>query len=290
MGGLGSFGAEPTTAAPLDATAKMLAEVRDIYNKYCPEKAGKDLDGIIATYAGREAVLLNKVRKKYLKDAATSDKENTPSQASTFGGMGFGSATTTTSAAFGTPNAKTAGFEGSPMTPVPAAKKEGGFAGMGGGGLGALSFGSGSLTSSVPSFGSPPASGSAFGYVFLTFYPLLFIYLLLLLRIKSDLLYHVMQSGPDERRFSLWVHHGKISNISTPHLLLLLLLLILTSPNPRFRASVRVLQAVPLVVVLPRRPQVPSVAGAVVLLSAPLPRPPEVRSAHRLRVHSVLRK
>jgi hypothetical protein len=51
----------------------MLVEVRDIYNKYCPEKVRKDLDGIIATYAGREAILLRKVRQKYLGDTATSD-------------------------------------------------------------------------------------------------------------------------------------------------------------------------------------------------------------------------
>jgi hypothetical protein len=178
-GGLFGTEAEPAVAAPQDPTAKALAEVREIYDKYCPEKVG-ELDGIIAKYVGREAVLLDKVKKKYLKEAAASDKENTPIQAaagsafslaspagasSAFGGdgMGFGSTTTAAASTFGTPNAKLTGFAAtSPVTPAPAAKKEGAM-GMGGAGMGALSFGSGSLTSSVPSFGA--GSASAFGFL-----------------------------------------------------------------------------------------------------------------------------
>ena len=60
----GPGGAE--RALPDVCDPEVLASLKKIYEEHVPEKSEEEVGGIIAKYAGREAVLLVKVQKKYL--------------------------------------------------------------------------------------------------------------------------------------------------------------------------------------------------------------------------------
>ena len=55
--------------SPKPADPKVLQELRYIYDKYVPGKTSEEVDAIIQKFAGRENLLLLKVRNKYVKTA-----------------------------------------------------------------------------------------------------------------------------------------------------------------------------------------------------------------------------
>ena len=57
-------GKPPPSAVPCDPA--VLAALRAIYAEHVPEKTSSDVEAILGRFAGREAVLLRKVRAKYL--------------------------------------------------------------------------------------------------------------------------------------------------------------------------------------------------------------------------------
>jgi hypothetical protein len=46
-------------------------ELLRIYGEYCPSKGSAEVEAILAKFAGREGILLRKVRAKYLTNPQT---------------------------------------------------------------------------------------------------------------------------------------------------------------------------------------------------------------------------
>ena len=50
------------------ADPKVVAEIRSIYAEFCPDKSEAEVDAILSKFAGKEIMLLGKVRNKYASD------------------------------------------------------------------------------------------------------------------------------------------------------------------------------------------------------------------------------